>query len=142
MNHITNKIKGGFTMTPKSIVLAVVMIVFLLPVSGFAEGVTAKDFDVSTAQQFVNLCTAMTDDPHVVEAINFCYGYFEGAYQYYDAMTSGPEGNKFVCVPEPKPTLKDAVSMFMEWIQSNTQYMNERPVEAQFRFLMHKWPCK
>ena len=129
-------------MNPKSIALAVVTIVFLSPVSGFAAEVAETDFEVNTAQQFVNLCTAMPDDPLYAAAINFCYGYFEGAYQYYDAMTSGPKGNKFVCVPEPKPTLKDAVMMFMEWTQSNTQYMNERPVEAQFRFLMQKWPCK
>ena len=125
-------------MTKKPIVL-LVMLMLLLP--GLAAAVTEKDFEVNTARQFVNLCTAMPDDPLYAEAINFCYGYFEGAYQYYDAMTSGPKGIKFVCVPEPKPTLKDAVMMFTEWTKSNTQYMNERPVEAQFRFLMQKWPC-
>ena len=126
-------------MTRKLIVLFVMLLLFL---PGLAAAVTEKDFEVNTAQQFVNLCTASPDDPLYKEAINFCYGYFEGAYQYYDAMTSGPKGFKFVCVPEPKPTLKSAVDMFMEWVQSRPQFMNERPVEAEFRFLMDKWPCK
>jgi hypothetical protein len=126
-------------MTPKSNVL-LVMLVLLLP--GLATAVTEKDFEANTAQQFISLCSVSADDPLYHPAINFCHGYFEGAYQYYEAMTSGPKGIKFVCVPDPLPSRNDAIGKFIEWANSNPQYMQERPVEAQFRFLMETWPCK
>ena len=126
-------------MTRKPIVL-LVMLVLLLP--GLAAAVTEKDFEAHTARQFVNLCTVSPDDPLYHQAINFCHGYFEGAYQYYESMTSGPKGIRFVCVPDPLPSRNDAIGWFIEWAEANSQYMDERPVEAQFRFLMEKWPCK
>ena len=129
-------------MTQKSIALAVAMIVFLLPVSGFAEEVTEQDFEAHTARQFINLCSVSPDDPLYHQAINFCHGYFEGAYQYYEAMSSGPKGIKFICVPDPLPSRNYAIGKFIEWANSHPQHMEEQPVEAQFRFLMETWPCK
>ena len=129
-------------MTQKPIALIVIMIVFLLPVSGFAEGVAEKDFEAQTADQFIRLCSASPDDPLYHQALNFCRGFFEGAYQYYEALTSGPKGLRFVCVPVPKPSRDEAIARFVEWAKSNSQYMNEWPVEAEFRFLRETWPCK
>jgi hypothetical protein len=134
--------KEFVAMTQKSIALAIMMIVFFLPVSGFAEGVMEKDFEAQTAKQFVRLCSASSDDPLYHQAINFCRGFFEGAYQYYEALTSGPKGLRFVCVPNPKPSRDEAIARFVEWAKSNSQYMNEWPVEAEFRFLKETWPCK
>jgi hypothetical protein len=57
-------------------------------------------------------------------------------------MTSGPKGIKFVCVPDPLPSRNDAIDRFIKWAESNPQHMDERPVEAEFRFLMQTWPCK
>jgi hypothetical protein len=125
-------------MNPRPIVLLVV-IGCLLP--GFAGAVTEKDFEADTARQFISLCTVAPDDPLYHQAVNFCHGYFEGAYQYYEAMTSGPKGIKFVCVPDPLPSRNEAIGMFIEWAESHPQYMDERPVEAEFRFLMETWPC-
>ena len=114
--------------------------VFLLP--GLAAAVSEKDFEANSTQDLVNLCSVSADDPLYHQAINFCHGYFEGAYQYYESMTSGPKAIKFVCVPDPLPSRNDAIGWFIEWANANPQHMNERPVEAQFRFLMEKWPCK
>ena len=125
-------------MTPKSIVLFV-LIVFLLP--GFAGAVSEKDFKANTAQDLVNLCTASPDDSMYHQAINFCHGYFVGAFHYYEAMSSGPKGVKFVCLPDPRPSRNEAINMIVEWVQANPQYLTGTPVEAQFRFMMHKWPC-
>ena len=137
MNFIYSKEET--TMIRKPIVL-LVMITLLLP--GLAAALTEKDFDAHTAKQFISLCTVSPDDPLYHQAINFCHGYFEGAYQYYEAMTSGPKGIKFVCVPDPLPSRNKAIGMFIEWSKSNPQHMEEQPVEAQFRFMMETWPCK
>jgi hypothetical protein len=131
--------KEEITMTQKPIVL-LVMIALLWP--GFAAAVTEKDFEVNAAQDLINLCAVSPDDPLYLQAINFCHGYFEGAYQYYEAMTSGPKGIKFVCVPDPLPSRNEAINKFLEWAESNPQHMDGRPVEAQFRFLMETWPYK
>lgn len=32
--------------------------------------------------------------------------------------------------------------MFVDWAQANPKYMQELPVEAEFRFLIETWPCK
>ena len=32
--------------------------------------------------------------------------------------------------------------MFIAWVQAHPQYMNEPPVETEFRFLTEKWPCQ
>ncbi len=125
-------------MTPKSIVLLVV-IVFLLP--GFAGAVTEKDFQAETTQDFLNLCTASADDPLYHQAVNFCHGYLVGAYQYYEAVSSGPQGIDLVCFSNPEPSRNEAIDMFIEWAKARPQYWAEKPVETEFRFLMENWPC-
>jgi len=126
-------------MTPKSIVLLFV-IIFLLP--GFAGAVTEKDFEAETTQDIVNLCTASTDDPLYHQAVNFCHGYLVGAWDYYEAVSSGPKGIKFVCPPDPVPSRNDSFNRFIEWAKAHPQHMGESPVETEFRFLMEEWSCK
>jgi hypothetical protein len=125
-------------MTSKRSVL-IVLIVILLPC--FAGAVSEKDFEAKTAQELVNLCSASPDDPMYHQAVNFCHGYFVGAFHYYEAMSSGPKGVKFVCLPDPRPSRNEAINMIVEWVQAHPQYLTETPVEAQFRFMMQKWPC-
>ena len=125
-------------MTSKRSVL-IVLIVILLPC--FAGAVSEKDFEAKTAQELVNLCSASPDDPMYHQAANFCHGYFVGAFHYYEAMSSGPKGVKFVCLPDPRPSRNEAINMIVEWVQAHPQYLTETPVEAQFRFMMQKWPC-
>ena len=126
-------------MTRKAMFI-ILIIVFLIP--GFAGAVTDKDFEAKTTQNLVNLCSVSADDPMYHQAINFCHGYFVGAYAYYEAVSAGPEGVKLVCLPEPRPSRNEAIEMILEWIKSNPQYLKEPAVDTEFRFLMEKWPCK
>ena len=126
-------------MTHRSTVLLVVL-VFLLP--GITGAVTEQDFEVETTADLVDLCTVSADDPLYHQAINFCHGYLVGAYHYYEAMSSGPKGIKFVCMPDPEPSRNEAIGMFIDWAMARPQYWGETPVETEFRFLIEKWPCK
>jgi hypothetical protein len=126
-------------MRRKTIILLLVT-VFLVPV--IAGAVSEKDFEVQATENIVNLCTASPDDPLYHQAINFCHGYLVGAYHYYEAESSGPNGIKFVCPPDPRPSRNDTIGMFIEWAKAHPQYLEETPVETEFRFLMEKWPCK
>jgi hypothetical protein len=116
------------------------VMVFLLPV--FAGAVSENDFEVQTTQNLINLCTTPVDDPLHNHAINFCHGYFAGAYHYYEAISSGPKGVQLVCLSDPSPSRNDTIVMFIEWVKAHPQYLGDKPVETQFRFLMEKWPCK
>jgi hypothetical protein len=31
--------------------------------------------------------------------------------------------------------------MFIEWAKAHPEYLNEPPVETEFRFLIETWPC-
>ena len=122
--------------------LICVLLATILATPGMARAVTAEDFQVRTTKELVDLCTVSPNDPLVKESIHFCHGYLVGAYNYYLAQASGPDSERLVCLPDPSPTRHQAISMFIEWVKAHPQYLNERPVETQFRFLVEKWPCK
>ena len=126
-------------MRPKTTSLLFLML-FLLP--SIAGAVSEKDFEVQTTENLINLCTAVPEDPLYHQAINFCHGFLVGAYRYYEAAGSGPAGLKLVCLPDPRPSRNDAFAMFVEWAKAHPQYLKERPVETEFRFLMETYPCK
>ncbi len=115
---------------------------FMAPTHAGAGAVTQEDFQVKTTRNLINLCTVSADDPYQREAVHFCHGYLVGAYAYYTAENSGPDAKPLVCPPEPVPSRNEAISKFIEWAKSHPEYMNEKPVETEFRFLTEKWPCK
>ena len=126
-------------MKRKTIILLLVAAI-LFP--GFAGAASEKDYEVQTTENLINLCTAAPDDPLYHQAVNFCHGFLVGAYRYYEAAGSGPAGLKLVCLPDPHPSRNDAFDMFVEWVKANPQYLKEKAVETEFRFLMEKWPCQ
>jgi hypothetical protein len=124
----------------RKMVVLLLVAVFLLP--GLARAVTDEDFLAKTTQNLFNLCTAPDDDPRHGKAIHFCHGYLVGAYDYHVSQNSGPDGKLLVCPPDPAPTRNAAIKMFVEWVKVHPQYLNEKPVDTEFRFLMETWPCK
>ena len=126
-------------MRPTTIILLFI-IVFLVP--GLAGAASGKDFEVQSTENILNLCTTTPDDPLYHQAINFCHGFLVGAYRYYEAAGSGPAGLKLVCLPDPPASRNDIFAMFVEWVKAHPQYLKEKAVETEFRFLMENWPCK
>lgn len=113
---------------------------FFLP--SVAGAVTNEDFEAKTTRNLINLCTTAPDDPYYEAAVHFCHGYLVGAYAYYEAVTCGPQAKRLVCFPDPAPSRNEAIEMFIDWTKAHPEYMDEKPVETQFRFLMGQWPCK
>jgi len=119
------------------------LLLFASFVTGAAKAdVTDEDFVAKKTQNILNLCNASQQDPLYREAIHFCHGYLVGAYHYYQAQTADKQELKLFCPPEPKPTRNESIAKFISWAQAHPQYMNETPVETEFRFLIDKWPCK
>ena len=65
-----------------------------------------------------------------------------GGYHFYLATNSGKGDMRLVCLPNPTPSRNEVAAMFVEWAKANSQYMNEAPVDSEFRFMSAKWPCK
>ncbi len=140
MRAATREYRSRGIATFRKLARLLLVIIFLVP--GLAGAVTEEDFVAATTRNLVNLCTVSADDPLHREAIHFCQGYIIGAYDFHIAESAGPGGNRLVCMPDPPPSRNQAASMFVKWVRAHPQYMNESPVETEFRFLIAKWPCK
>lgn len=121
--------------------MLVLLLVVALMVPAAAGAVTEKDFEIDTAQNLLNLCDAPVSDPMHKEAIHMCYGFLLGAYAYHLAESSGPNGKRLVCLPQPEPTRNEGVAMLVEWMKTHPQFLGEEAVDVQFRFMIEKWPC-
>ena len=128
-------------MNPRKLLNLLLFACMFVPVIA-TSAVTEEDFKVKTTKNLINLCTASTDDPYYKEAIHFCHGYLVGAYYFYAAQYKKESTNQLVCFPEPNPTRNEAIEKVISWAQQHPEYMNELPVETEFRALTELWPCK
>ena len=106
------------------------------------QPLTAENFQVRTTGELLTLCAPAPNDPLAVQAIHFCHGYLVGAFAYYSASVAGRDDARRVCLPQPPPSRDAGVAHFVSWARANPQYLQERPVETEFRFLETTWPCR
>jgi hypothetical protein len=102
---------------------------------------TVADFKLHSAQELADVCSIETGSEHYAVAISFCYGFFEGAV-HYDEAISGLEWYKDLVCPPPEVTRQLGVSAFIDYMAANPQYGSEPPIDAVFRSLIDKWPCE
>ena len=105
-----------------------------------SEGYSIEDFRLHTAQDLIDVCTLSTGHEHYDAAIAFCYGFFEGATHYDDAIATSQWYSDLVCNP-PEVTRQQAVAAFITYMEANPEYASEPPIDAIFRGLIAKWPC-
>jgi hypothetical protein len=122
--------------------LASVLLGFVLLLPVVANAVTEQDFQVKDTQSLINLCSAPQGDPLYDEAIHFCHGYLVGAFHYDKMIHASTESKPLFCIPDPAPSRNETINNFIVWAKAHPQYMNEVPVETEFRFLTETWPCK
>ena len=106
------------------------------------QPLAAENFQARTTGDLLTLCAPAPNDPLAVQAIHFCHGYLVGAFAYYSASVAGRDDAKRVCLPQPPPSRDAGVAHFVSWARANPQYLQERPVETEFRFLETTWPCR
>ncbi|MDJ0947559.1 MAG: Rap1a/Tai family immunity protein [Alphaproteobacteria bacterium] len=102
------------------------------------------DFDLNTTAQLLDVCSAPSNSPMAVRAINFCLGYLEGAAHYHDHVSVGKDMGRVVC-PPPGATRADLRGIFVSWAkenQSNKNVMNSRALVGLISAAVDKWPCK
>jgi hypothetical protein len=105
-----------------------------------SDGYSIEDFRLHTAQDLVDVCTLSTGHEHYDAAIAFCYGFFEGATHYDDAIATSMWYSDIVCTP-PDVTREQAVAVFIEYMETNSEYASGPPIDGIFRGLIAKWPC-
>ena len=98
------------------------------------------DFAVDTAQDLVDLCAVDESSSLYVDALQFCYGFFEGMAHYHDRLSSGPEIDPIVC-PTGQVTRQDFVEMYVDYAKANPQFLDEDPADNVIRAAIDTWPC-
>ncbi len=115
----------------------------VIPVQVFAtsNGYTVEDIKLSSAGELVDVCTVEASNVDHAAAMGFCYGFFEGAIRYHQAI-SGADVNRNLVCPPPQTTRLQAVDEFVSFMAENPQYQTEASIDAVFRALMARWPCE
>jgi hypothetical protein len=127
----------------RTTVLAASAMLALWPLqAGAQDAGTADlgDFAVDTAQDLVDLCSVDESSSLYVDALQFCYGFFEGMAHYHDRLSAGPEIEPIVC-PTGQVTRQDIVDMYLSYAQSNPQFLDEDPADNVIRAAIDSWPC-
>lgn len=102
---------------------------------------TVADFKLHSAQELADVCQVPADHEHYNMAIAFCYGFFEGAVHYDEAISGLDWYNDLVC-PPPEASRQMGVAVFVDYIEANPQYALDSPIDGVFRSLIDKWPCE
>jgi hypothetical protein len=104
----------------------------------FAE--EADAFAIDTAGDLIEICTVDTSHANHQTATAFCYGFFEGAAHYDNALEQSPLHATLLCEPQDL-TRQQAVAVVVEYLAANPQYNSEPAVDGAFRALIAEWPC-
>jgi hypothetical protein len=95
-----------------------------------------------TVGELVDVCAIPADAPEYTAASFFCRGFLAGAGQYHGALH--PVGGRrppLFCVPDPAPTLLQAVNAFVAWARANPQHNGEAAIDGLVRFAQQTYPC-
>jgi hypothetical protein len=113
---------------------------WVAPSNVYADGYTLEDVKLKSAGELVDMCTVDPQHEHYAIALAFCYGFFEGAIRYAEAIAGTKDHQALVCAPAGT-TRSQAVEVFVSYMKENPQYQSEGPVDAMYRALIPKWPC-
>jgi hypothetical protein len=108
--------------------------------AGQALALDPATFRLTNGSNLLELCSLPAEDPLHDRAMEFCNGYLTGSYHYYNATALA--SNRFVCAPNPTPTPTEVMSGFVTWAKAHPKYMDDRAIDALFRYLGETYPCK
>ncbi len=108
--------------------------------SAAAGGYALDDIKLGSAGDLVDICTVAPAHDDYAAALGFCYGFFEGAIRYHQAISGSNSDKHLVCAPAGTTRLQ-GVEVFVDFMQDNPQYESETSIDAVFRALIARWPC-
>ena len=104
------------------------------------DGYTLDDLQLKSAGNLRDVCAIDPGHEQHTDALAFCYGFFEGAIRYTQAIAGSDPRRKLVCEP-PGTTRLQAVEVFTRYMNEHPEYDSEGPIDALFRALIARWPC-
>lgn len=113
---------------------------WIAPATADSGSFTIADLKLRSASELADVCTVEATNADYVAALAFCYGFFEGAIRYAEAI-AGPEAHKNLVCPPEGATRMQAVETFVDYLRANPQFASEGPVDTIYRALMPRWPC-
>jgi Rap1a immunity proteins len=119
--------------------VATALLLALAPSTGHA--VTDADFTASTTGELVALCNPQPESPLATAAINFCYGFAQGAVSVEMQRDAASRGPKLFCLPTPPPARSKTMAEFVQWARTSPDHMADPPADGLFRFLGQRFPC-
>ena len=105
-----------------------------------AMAVNEASFKVTTTKDLADLCGVKEGDRYYEFSRGFCLGYIDGAWDYHQALTKGPDFDALAC-PDPSVTRDQALQVFLGWAKANPGQLGETPVQGVMRAISDKWPC-
>ena len=119
--------------------IALASMVWMAP--GILQAAALDDVTLASAGDLVEICSLPQNHEHHTVGTAFCYGFFEGAIRYAQAITGADPKRELVCEPDGT-TRRQAVDVFVTYINENPQYESESSIDGIFRALMNRWPCQ
>jgi hypothetical protein len=105
-----------------------------------SAGLKNSDFELRTAGQLLEICTANPKHPLYVSALAFCYGFLSGGQHYHDEVASVAPLGPIFC-PDGQKTRDELVDVFVTYLRANPQHAGDRPVDVLFQSYAERWPC-
>jgi hypothetical protein len=120
--------------------IGAVLATFGVPVAP-ALAVEPSNFNATTTQDLIELCSDEPDDALYAEAKQFCYGFMAGVAQSHRSMVRG-DGVRPIACPKQEVSRVELVAVFLDWARANPQSTGEPPVQSLSRAAAAKWPCE
>ncbi|MFP4126010.1 MAG: Rap1a/Tai family immunity protein [Alphaproteobacteria bacterium] len=111
---------------------AVAVVAFSVAQGAAAQGESAS---VATTAELAQVCR--------MEDRAFCYGYVNGAGQFYQAMVNDADADvePFVC-PGREVSEAEAVTTFLDWVDAHPDAASEPAIDGLFRAWVAAFPCE
>lgn len=89
-----------------------------------------------TAADLAAICLPDAQASQRLQAIAYCQGFVTAAGQYH-ALLHRPGGpwRPLYCLPDPTPSVAQTAIAFATWVQQNSQYGNEPPLDGLIRWV-------
>jgi hypothetical protein len=104
-----------------------------------AQAQKSVNLQARTAGDLAELCAANPKEALGDAKINFCHGYAQGAIT---TVLRSQDANKPFCFPSSPPSRSQTMNEFVGWVRANSERRSAPAVDALFRFLGERFPCK
>jgi hypothetical protein len=121
-------------------ILGIAFCASLLPAMARATA-TEDDFQLRTAGDLVDLCSAGPTETMGTAALNFCHGFMLGVFRVLQEQQMASKRPPMFCVSPTTPSRNEAVGDFVQWARATPGVLSQPASDGVAAYLAHKFPC-